>query len=70
MILAIDAGNTIVEIGVLPVVQNHLEIIASARFFTKMEITSDEFAVFILNFLKIHDFFINILSQQIAVFRF
>ncbi|MCG8572493.1 MAG: type III pantothenate kinase [Spirochaetes bacterium] len=55
MILAIDAGNTIVEIGVLPVVQNHLEIIASARFFTKMEITSDEFAVFILNFLKIHD---------------
>nr|HPO49837.1 type III pantothenate kinase [Spirochaetota bacterium] len=53
MILALDIGNTNIEIGVLPKDKDNFEIVESFRFFTKIEITADELGIFILNYLNI-----------------
>lgn len=52
LILAFDIGNTNIEIGVLPYKKNDFNIIASARYFTSIDITSDQMALFIFNFLS------------------
>src|SRR5512138_2965197 len=52
MILALDIGNTNIEIGILNEKPGDLEIIHSVRFFTRINITSDELGLFIMNFLK------------------
>lgn len=51
MILALDVGNTNIEIGILYKEKNNFSIKAKARFFTRTEITSDELGVFLLQFL-------------------
>ena len=51
MILGLDVGNTNIEIGVLPEESGNYNIIESIRFFTRLNITSDELGIFILNFL-------------------
>jgi len=55
LILALDIGNTNIEIGILSQTKGDLKVIESFRFFTRIEITSDEFGIFILNFLKIKE---------------
>jgi type III pantothenate kinase len=55
MLLALDIGNTNIEIGVLNEEPGNLEIIQSVRFFTRINITSDELGLFIINFLKTKD---------------
>jgi type III pantothenate kinase len=52
LILAIDIGNTNIEIGVLSGKKDDYNIIASGRYYTTIEITPDQLALFILNFLK------------------
>jgi len=52
LILAIDIGNTNIEIGVLPIKKNDFNLIATCRYFTGLEVTSDQVALFILNFLS------------------
>jgi len=53
LILALDIGNTNIEIGVLSHKKGDFNIIASARYYTRLDVTSDQMAIFILNFLKI-----------------
>ncbi|OHD17060.1 MAG: hypothetical protein A2086_06155 [Spirochaetes bacterium GWD1_27_9] len=55
MILALDVGNTNIEIGVLFNEPANYQVNHSIRFFTRLNITSDELALFILNFLKIKE---------------
>ncbi len=52
LILAIDIGNTNIEIGVLSFKKDDFNILASFRYYTSLEITSDQMALFILNFLR------------------
>ena len=52
MILAIDIGNTNIEIGILPIKKNDFNIIATCRYFTRLDVTSDQIGLFILNFLN------------------
>ncbi len=52
MILALDIGNTNVEIGILKDEPNNYNIFASVRYYTRLDITSDQFGLFILNFLN------------------
>jgi len=54
MILGLDIGNTNIEIGVLSEKKNDLTVKASARFFTRNSLTSDELGFFILAFLDYH----------------
>lgn len=54
MILAFDIGNTNIELGVLPYKKDDFDIIASARYFTNTNITSDQMALFVINFLNIN----------------
>lgn len=53
MILAIDIGNTNIEVGVLSADKDDFNIIANARYYTRMDVTSDQMALFIFNFLNI-----------------
>jgi len=52
MLVAIDIGNTNIEVGILPIKTG--EIKKSVRFYTRQNITSDEFGIFLLNFLTIN----------------
>lgn len=52
MILAMDAGNTNLEIGLIPDEKGKCEIINSVRFYTKSQTTLDELGFFIINFLN------------------
>ena len=61
MILALDIGNTNIEIGIIPEKKGLFDIIASARYYTNIDITTDQFAFFVLNFLDIN----NIKKNQI-----
>lgn len=54
MILAIDIGNTNIEIGVIPYKKNSFEIIASTRYYTNINVTSDQMALYVLNFLNVN----------------
>ena len=51
MILAMDVGNTNIEIGLLNETHGDFTIIDSIRYFTRVNITSDEFGMFLLNWL-------------------
>lgn len=51
MILAMDVGNTNIEMGLLNEAQGDFTIIDSIRYFTRVNITSDEFGLFLLNWL-------------------
>jgi type III pantothenate kinase len=51
LILGLDIGNTNIEIGLLSEEFGSYEISHTIRFFTRLNITSDEFGIFILNFL-------------------
>ncbi len=53
MILAMDIGNTNIEIGLLPEKKGTFEVLASARYYTRLDITSDQLGLFIINFLNI-----------------
>ena len=53
MILAIDIGNTNIEIGILSTKPNDFNIISSIRYYTSLNITSDQIGIFILNFLRL-----------------
>lgn len=55
MILALDIGNTNIEIGVLQDKLNDFNKIASARFYTRLDVTSDEIGLFTMNFLSINN---------------
>ena len=52
MILAMDVGNTNIEIGILNETPNDFTIIDSIRYFTRVNITSDEFGMFLLNWFS------------------
>ncbi|MBR6199070.1 MAG: type III pantothenate kinase [Spirochaetales bacterium] len=52
MILAMDVGNTNIEIGILNETPNDYTIIDSIRYFTRVNITSDEFGMFLLNWFS------------------
>jgi type III pantothenate kinase len=52
MILGLDVGNTNIEIGILMEEKDNYTVIESIRFFTRINITSDELALFIINFLN------------------
>lgn len=52
MILAIDIGNTNIEIGVLSIKKDDFNIIATCRYFTRLDVTSDQIGLFIINFLN------------------
>ena len=52
LILAIDIGNTNIEIGVLPIKKGDFNIIATCRYFTRLDVTSDQIGIFIINFLN------------------
>lgn len=52
LILAMDIGNTNIEIGVLSYKKNDFNILASIRYYTSLEVTSDQIALFILDFLR------------------
>lgn len=56
MILVLDAGNTNIEFGVFSSEIGSYEVLASARYFTKLNITSDEMAFFVLKFLEVNSF--------------
>jgi type III pantothenate kinase len=51
VLLALDIGNTNIEIGILSDSPGDTGVIAAVRFFTRINITSDELGLFILNFL-------------------
>ena len=51
LILAIDIGNTNIEIGILADTIDDFNIIASVRYYTQVDITSDQMGLFLLNFL-------------------
>jgi len=55
MILAIDIGNTNIEVGVVPFKPGENKIKHSFRFYTRQNITSDELGIFIINFLSINN---------------
>ncbi len=62
MILALDIGNTNIEFGILGDKKGSFDLIASFRFFTRINITEDEIGLFILNYLNLK----NIASSDIT----
>lgn len=65
MILAIDIGNTNIEIGVLADKPDDFNIIASARYYTRLDVTSDQMGLFILNFLHKNSIDVNKIKKMI-----
>lgn len=55
MILALDIGNTNIEIGIISDILHDFNIIASSRYYTRLDITSDQIAMFVINFLNVHE---------------
>lgn len=53
MILALDIGNTNIEIGILSDKEGSFDLITSFRFFSRINITEDEIGIFLLNCLSI-----------------
>lgn len=51
--LGIDIGNTNIEIGLLPFEKDNYSIKNNVRFFSRQNVTTDEFAFFVLKFLEI-----------------
>ena len=47
-----DIGNTNIEIGVLSDKVDDLNVIASVRYYTRLDETSDQIGLFIYNFLN------------------
>ena len=47
-----DIGNTNIEIGILADTPHDFNIIASARYYTQLDVTSDQMGLFLLNFLQ------------------
>jgi type III pantothenate kinase len=54
LILAIDIGNTNIEIGVLSEKKDDFNIFLQARYYTRLDITSDQIAVFIIHLLQLN----------------
>jgi type III pantothenate kinase len=48
-----DIGNTNIEIGVLPEKKGLFDVIASVRYYTRLDITSDQLGLFVINFLNV-----------------
>ncbi|MBN2546112.1 MAG: type III pantothenate kinase [Spirochaetes bacterium] len=65
MILAFDIGNTNIEIGVLPYKKDDFNIIASARYYTRLDVTSDQMALFVFNFLSANNIDRKIIKKMI-----
>lgn len=65
MILAIDIGNTNIEIGILADNPDDFNIIASVRYYTHLEVTSDQMGLFILNFLQSNNIEIKNIKKMI-----
>jgi len=55
VVLVVDAGNTNLEIGLVSDKKNDFTNILSFRYYTRTNITADEFALFILSFLKLNN---------------
>ncbi|HBD94095.1 MAG: hypothetical protein A2015_08510 [Spirochaetes bacterium GWF1_31_7] len=56
MILVLDVGNTNIEFGLFHNQKGDFTILSSARYFTKINITSDELGFFALRFLEVNGF--------------
>lgn len=56
MILVLDAGNTNIEFGLFNDEKSDYKVLSSARYFTKLHITSDELGFFVMNFLEVNGF--------------